>query len=201
MELSGKQIADLHRSAEVDPIGARKPNRIARLGYGVVAVNKVKIRQRPEPPKHRIPDALRCDLIPPHVRNFKRAMRKRIEMELDDLTGNDAQSLMLATFETHVQQELQSKADSKEGPIGLDPILDKRDPIAASKLMDRIAKRADARQDDVGRRLQVPVGFAHYGNAPGSLDPFGNTPKVPHLVIDDPDLRWLVHRVKAFLRL
>ena len=128
-------------------------------------------------------------------------MRKRIEMELDDLTGNDAQSLMLATFETHVQQELQSKADSKEGPIGLDPILDKRDPIAASKLMDRIAKRADARQDDVGRRLQVPVVFAHHRNAPGSLDPFGNTPKVPHLVIDDPDLRWLVHRVKAFFRL
>jgi hypothetical protein len=128
-------------------------------------------------------------------------MRKRIEMELDDLTGNDAQPLMLATFETHVQQELQSKADSKEGPIGLDPILDKRDPIAASKLMDRIAKRAHPRQDEMGRRLQVPVGFAHDGNAPGSLDPFGNTPKVPHLVIDDPDLRWLVHRVKAFLRL
>jgi hypothetical protein len=31
-------------------------------------------------------------------------MHKRIEVELDDLTGNDAQSLMLATFETHVQQ-------------------------------------------------------------------------------------------------
>jgi hypothetical protein len=96
---------------------------------------------------------------------------------------------------------LQSKADTQEGAIGLDPILDKRDPIAASKLMDRISKRADPRQDNVGRRLQVSIGFTHDGNAPGSLDPFGNTPKVPHLVIDDPDLRWMVHRVKAFLRL
>ena len=81
----------------------------------------------------------------------------------------------------------------------MDPILDKRDPIAASKLMDRVAKCTYPRQDDVGRRLQVPVVFAHHWNAPGSLDPLGNTSKVPHLVIDDPDLRWLVHRVKAFL--
>jgi hypothetical protein len=31
-------------------------------------------------------------------------MHKRIEVELDDLSGNDAQPLMLTPFETHVQE-------------------------------------------------------------------------------------------------
>ena len=131
--------------------------------------------------------------IPAHVRHLELVRH----VEADHLPAQNAQTLELAPFVAHVEQQLQAQADAQKRLARGDRVADRPDQVAAAQFGDRVPKRAHARQHDLIGRGQLGRAGRDRRRMAHLLEALLDAAQVAHLVVDDGDLVMAVSSVSG----
>jgi hypothetical protein len=126
---------------------------------------------------------LPADLIPPHMRNLEAVW----QIKTHHLAGKNTQAIVPASLPASFKQELQAHADSKEGSVRREMLLDRLNETAFPKRDHGICKGTNTGKTSLSDSAhQIRVGSYFRSNAQ-PLESLLNAPQVAATVVDDPE--------------